>query len=144
MKAASDLLQLIDKNVRIEEVEEDGDYDDIPLSHLVRVPEVLQQNTPPAEVVIPDDDEPYAEDPDAPAPEVNRMSPPPVPRGRKPRGAKKAEAKCFHVCDGCQHLMVEASLQKRELFVLLVYNGAVSKVLTCSSEMTFASMWSKV
>eukprot|EP00808_Paulinella_micropora_P021319 g21245.t1 len=80
MKAASDLLQLIDENVRIEEVEEDDDYDDIPLFHLVRVPEVLQQNAPPAEV-IPDDDEPYpAEDPDAPAPEVNRMSPPPVLR----------------------------------------------------------------
>eukprot|EP00808_Paulinella_micropora_P019787 g66201.t1 len=73
MKAASDLLQLIDENVRIEEVEEDDDYDDIPLSHLVRVPEVLQQNAPPAEVVIPDDDKPYpAEDPDAPAPEVCR------------------------------------------------------------------------
>eukprot|EP00808_Paulinella_micropora_P026753 g125.t1 len=67
MKAASDLLQLIDENVRIEGVEEDDDYDDIPLSHLVRVPEVLQQNAPPAEVVIPDDDEPYpAEDPYAP------------------------------------------------------------------------------
>eukprot|EP00808_Paulinella_micropora_P021355 g66094.t1 len=92
MKAASDLLELIDENVRIEEVEEDDDYDDIPLSHLVRVPEVLQQNAPPAEVVIPDDDdEPYpAEDPDAPAPEVNRMSPPPVPRAHG--GSKLAEA----------------------------------------------------
>eukprot|EP00808_Paulinella_micropora_P031254 g35331.t1 len=39
MKAASDLLQLIDDNVRIEEVEEDDGYDDIPLSRLVRVPE---------------------------------------------------------------------------------------------------------
>eukprot|EP00808_Paulinella_micropora_P028103 g72171.t1 len=65
------------------------------IENIEEVPAVLHQDAP-AEVVM-RDDEPYpAEDPEAPAPEVNRMLPPPVPRGRKPRGAKKAEAKCFH------------------------------------------------
>ena len=45
------------------------------------------------------------------------MLPPPVPRARKQRGAKKKEAKCYHVCGGCQARMSEAALQQRELVV---------------------------
>eukprot|EP00808_Paulinella_micropora_P014743 g19740.t1 len=78
MKAARDFEQ-IDTNVRFIEWEGE-DSNDYELSHVMQVPEVLQQDAP-VEVVVRHEDEPYrAEDPEAPPAEVNRMLPPPVPR----------------------------------------------------------------